>query len=145
MKQTCKPGLYRHFKGGYYVFLNLVRDSKDYSQSVQYFDLFHPESGYFVRSLEDWNADVSDREDNATGQKKRFEYVSSIPAPVEVPQEGEFSDFSVCEVIDDENGQYLSVVSGGYESAEEAFKHLQRHYSERYAVFRRDFVRVEGI
>lgn len=72
-------GLYRHFKGGYYFANNYLKDeSNDGEVKIQYFDVMNPNLGYFTRSFNDWNADISDREDNVTGQTKRFERVSSI-------------------------------------------------------------------
>ena len=72
-------GLYRHFKGGYYFANNYLKDeSRGGEIKIQYFDVLNPNPGYFTRSFNDWNADVSNRGDNVTGQTKRFERVSNL-------------------------------------------------------------------
>ncbi len=70
-------GLYRHFKGGFYLLMNILR-SDDGSYYAQYVNIMHPEQGYFVRPTSEWNTDVSSREDNFTGQKERFTKVYSV-------------------------------------------------------------------
>lgn len=76
MKAPFKFGLYRHFKGGYYLVMNrLLNDGEEY---VQYIDVLHIERGYFCRPVEEFSEDVSDRKDNYTGQLHRFEYVTHL-------------------------------------------------------------------
>lgn len=82
MMNTERPsvGLYQHFKGRYFFLMNILRDSvRDCKGYVcQYFDVLHPEAGYFARPMEQWFDDVSERKDNVTGQTTRFQRVQSI-------------------------------------------------------------------
>ena len=75
---SVKLGLYRHFKGSYYMAFNYVMDTVDGSTRIQYFNVFYPTLGYYVRPIEEWFDDVSDREDNVTGQTTRFEVVKTL-------------------------------------------------------------------
>lgn len=80
-----KIGLYQHFKGSYFFLYNLLRDSvKDCQGYVcEYFNILHPEYGHFARPEDQWFTDVSEREDNVTGQIHRFERVVSIDTSME--------------------------------------------------------------
>ena len=79
-------GLYRHFKGAYYFVQNVVKNAVTGEDMCYYYDVMHPEKGLFVRPVSEWfdeyNTDgvfkIVDRPDNVTGQKHRFEKVSSI-------------------------------------------------------------------
>lgn len=74
-----RPGAYRHFKGDYYLLLNILHDASNYGEYVcQYLNILHPEVGYYARPLSEWFSDVSKRTDNLTGQSTRFERVSSF-------------------------------------------------------------------
>ena len=75
-EKTVKIGLYRHFKGSYY-FLQSVMQS-DNGIIAQYFNVMHPERGYFARPYVEFFDTVLDREDNYTGQTHRFEFVKDI-------------------------------------------------------------------
>ena len=87
-------GLYRHFKGDYFYVTNLLKSATDEKTvMVNYFNVCHPEYGSFVRPVEDFmsctymvtlpNNDVQqknicEREDNVTGQYRRFERVKDL-------------------------------------------------------------------
>lgn len=87
-----KVGLYRHFKGNYYFVNNVVNLHDGSMKYVYYFNIMHPERGYYVRPLEDFCAcsdikdgkevRIVDREDNITGQIYRFEKVNSLESNV---------------------------------------------------------------
>lgn len=81
-------GLYRHFKGKYYYVTGISKNAEDdYTLMVNYLDVNHPEQ-VFVRPIEDFIADyerkdskvsyIVDREDNVTGQHRRFEKVKDL-------------------------------------------------------------------
>lgn len=72
-----KTGLYRHFKGSYYLVLNSLLGD-DGIRYIQYVNVLSTESGYFCRPVAEFLDDVSDREDNYTGQKYRFERVTNL-------------------------------------------------------------------
>lgn len=86
-------GLYRHFKGQYFYVTNVCKSSEDEKTlRVTYFNICHPEYGYFSRPVEDFLSDhdttvqfgdemtlfISDRLDNVTGQTYRFERVKDL-------------------------------------------------------------------
>lgn len=82
-------GLYRHFKGGYYYVTSVVKscgDTIDYKGLlVNYFNICKPLDGNFVRPLSEFISDkdkegvlIAEREDNVTGQIKRFEQVKDL-------------------------------------------------------------------
>ena len=75
-EQTAKLGLYRHFKGGYYFLMNVMRS--DNGVIAQYVNVLHPEYGYFCRPYVEWFDTVLDRPDNYTGQTHRFELITYI-------------------------------------------------------------------
>lgn len=76
--QLKKTGIYQHFKGNKYVVVDTALDTitngivvvykchKSHEKYREYEDMC------FVRPLTDWFADVSEREDNKTGQKFRM-------------------------------------------------------------------------
>ncbi len=165
-----KLGLYRHFKGEYYFLLNIVRG--DNERYVQYLNIFHPEYGYFVRPYSEWRTDVSEREDNITGQTYRFERVYSIDNAVKnlstnqlIDELKERSD-SPLQKLDIEglsakcfNSDY--VVGEAYEATEdspkgvytvavcdtpqEAFDYLSTHSTKKNTgVFKRTFIQLEN-
>lgn len=93
-------GLYRHFKGSYYYVTNVCKFCSnlwsDGEYMVTYFNVCHPEQGYFTRPLVDFVSDndtlekddkgewfgvgtaIVDREDNVTGQIHRMERVKDL-------------------------------------------------------------------
>lgn len=77
-------GLYRHFKGEYYFVQNIVKDAVRDIAMCQYFNVSHPEYGIFVRPVDEWFSEdtekgkIIDRLDNKTGQKHRFEKVRNL-------------------------------------------------------------------
>lgn len=83
-----KPGLYRHFKGSYFFVQNIVKDCTSGEPMCYYFNVLHPEYGFFVRPVYEWfdtvtgtpesSIPICERPDNTTGQTYRFEKVDSI-------------------------------------------------------------------
>lgn len=77
-------GLYRHFKGAYYFVQNVVKNAITNEDMCYYYNVMHPEFGFFVRPIAEWfdeftdRGRVVDRPDNHTGQKHRFEKVQSL-------------------------------------------------------------------
>ena len=53
-KENIRPGRYRHFKGGEYEVLGIVRHSEDESPMVVYRPLYN-DSGLWVRPADMWN------------------------------------------------------------------------------------------
>lgn len=68
-------GLYRHFKGGYFV-VDKIAEYESGGSCVVYSSA--ETQRVFVRPLEEFFTDVSEREDNKTCQKYRFEPVKEI-------------------------------------------------------------------
>jgi len=73
-EQQFTPGVYQHFKGGFYLCSELVVDAETEETKVVYSSLFNPKKK-FTRNLSSFFDDVSNRKDNTTGQKYRFEKV----------------------------------------------------------------------
>lgn len=92
-------GLYRHFKGQYFYVTNVCKFcsnlGKDGELMVTYFNVCHPEQGYFTRPLVDFVSDndklerfedsyldmgtpIVERKDNVTGQIHRMERVKDL-------------------------------------------------------------------
>lgn len=72
-------GLYRHFKGGFYIVnqIALLEASPDENDPMVVYTSV--ETGKtWLRPLSCFVADVSDREDNVTGQKHRFELATDL-------------------------------------------------------------------
>lgn len=175
MKQLNIPvGLYRHFKGAYY-FLQRVCKSADAPDEenpsgyiCEYFNVLHPEKGFFTRKMSDWDSDVSHREDNVTGQTHRFELVKSLDgdtlknyttehllreiagredSPLQALGVENLSDcvytwdFCVGEMIEahDDKPRMVRPVAG-FDYPKEAFEYLRNHYSQRFGVFKRTFI-----
>lgn len=72
-------GLYRHFKGGFYIVnhIALFEASPDENDPMVVYTSV--ETGKtWLRPLSSFVADVSDREDNVTGQKHRFELATDL-------------------------------------------------------------------
>lgn len=73
--------LYRHFKGAYYCVLGISVDEQNPNSDplVQYTPVrANSNSIVWSRRLSDFFADISDRKDNFTGQKLRFELVKDL-------------------------------------------------------------------
>lgn len=83
-QQTVNIGLYRHFKGAYYFVQNIVLDAVRNCPMCYYFNVLHPEKGLFVRPVDEWFSEdtdkglIKDRPDNTTGQTTRFAKVVSL-------------------------------------------------------------------
>ena len=72
-------GLYRHFKGGFYIVnhIALLEASPDENDPMVVYTSV--ETGKtWLRPLSSFVADVSDREDNVTGQKHRLELATDL-------------------------------------------------------------------
>ena len=72
------PGLYRHWKGGYYVVLNVSRGTgKDNEDTVyvNYQNVLHPEFGVFTRPFTEFFEEVHDEK---YYQTQRFVHVEHI-------------------------------------------------------------------
>ena len=73
--------VYRHFKGNYYFVENVACDSETKERMVVYKPLYPREDGNYiwVRPEKMFLSEVStDRPDNITGQKHRFEIAKNI-------------------------------------------------------------------
>lgn len=166
---NVKLGLYRHFKGGYYLLLNLLRTDKvEEPYYAQYLDIMHIELGYFTRPFSEWSTDVLSREDNVTGQRFRFEKVNSLldnaqnmstehlirelrcraDSPLqELDIDGlsalvYSSDYCIGEAFEatDDNPKGVST-DAVFDTPEQAFKYLREHpHSRRHKVFKRTFI-----
>lgn len=163
-----KMGLYRHFKGGYYFLMNVLRNEDGEYPLLQYVDIEHPELGYFARPLPQWNDDIHEREDNYTGQTYRFEKVKDIDNPVRNlsteqlirelrgRENSPLQDLDIEEVsgrvfsrdycigeAHEETEDYPRGVSVNecFDTKEEAFKFMNTHAKNRkFKVFRRVFI-----
>ena len=72
--------VYRHFKGNYYFVENVAYDSETKERMVVYKPLYYREDGrsIWVRPEKMFLEEISERPDNITGQKVRFELVDEI-------------------------------------------------------------------
>lgn len=166
---SVRVGLYRHFKGGYYLLINALRsDNPAEPFYAQYIDISHPELGYFTRPLSEWETDVLSRPDNVTGQRFRFEKVNSLldnaknmstehlirelrgrsDSPFqELDIDGlsdlvYSSDYCVGEAFEATDDCPKGVSTDAvFDTPEQAFKYLREHpHSRRYKVFKRTFI-----
>lgn len=85
MQEYPTIGIYRHFKGSYYFVQNVgVTDTTTGEKRCYYFNLLHPEYGFFTRPVSEWfstdsdNGLISEREDNVTGQETRFKRILDL-------------------------------------------------------------------
>ena len=70
-----KGKIFRHFKGDYYLMLDLVKHSETQETLVLYRALYG-DCGLFVRPYEMFIEEVPPEKHNPTGQKYRFECVN---------------------------------------------------------------------
>lgn len=72
--------VYRHFKGNYYFVENIAYDSETKERMVVYKPLYEREDGLstWIRPEKMFLSEISERPDNITGQKHRFELVNEI-------------------------------------------------------------------
>lgn len=168
-----KQGLYRHFKGGYYFLMNVLKDENGDFPLLQYVDIMRPELGYFCRPVPSWNEDIHDRKDNITGQTYRFERVTNIDNGIENftteqllrelkgRENSPLQDLDIDEVSGrvfsrdycigephEETEDYPRGVSVNevFDTKEEAFNYMNTHAkSSRYGIFRRVFIREEHL
>ncbi len=80
MEEVKINRVYRHFKGNYYFVENIAYNSENLEKMVVYKPLYKNDDNrnLWVRPEKMFLEDVSDRQDNITGQKFRFELVSDI-------------------------------------------------------------------
>lgn len=80
MEEVKISRVYRHFKGNYYFVENVAYDSETKERLVVYKPLYQREDGRFiwVRPEKMFLEEISERPDNITGQKHRFELVKDI-------------------------------------------------------------------
>ena len=81
MEQVIIGKVYRHFKGNYYFVENVAYDSENQERMVVYKPLYNRDDGRFiwVRPEKMFLEEISsDRLDNITGQKHRFEYCEDL-------------------------------------------------------------------
>ena len=69
-----KGKIFRHFKGNYYLMIDLVKHSETQEILVLYKALYG-ECGLFVRSYDMFVEEVPEGKVNPTGQKYRFECI----------------------------------------------------------------------
>lgn len=79
MEKVKINGVYRHFKGNYYYVLNVALDSETQERIVVYKPLYErTDSMLWVRPEKMFLESISERPDNITGQKHRFELVEDL-------------------------------------------------------------------
>lgn len=80
MEEVKISRVYRHFKGNYYFVENVGYDSETKERLVVYKPLYLREDGraIWVRPEKQFLEAISDRPDNVTGQKHRFELVKEM-------------------------------------------------------------------
>lgn len=79
MEKVKINGVYRHFKGNYYYVLNVALDSETQERIVVYKPLYErTDSMLWVRPEKMFLESISERLDNITGQKHRFELVEDL-------------------------------------------------------------------
>lgn len=81
MENEVKIGkVYRHFKGNYYFVENVAYDSETKERIVVYKPLYEREDNRltWVRPEKMFLSSISERPDNITGQKYRFEIAEDI-------------------------------------------------------------------
>lgn len=71
--------VYRHFKGNYYFVENVALDSENKERMVVYKPLYdRKDSMIWVRPEKMFLEEISERPDNITGQKHRFEFCEEL-------------------------------------------------------------------
>ena len=81
MEQVKIGKVYRHFKGNYYFVENIAYDSETQERIVVYKPLYNRKDEHYiwVRSEKMFLEEISsDRSDNVTGQKYRFELCKEL-------------------------------------------------------------------
>lgn len=80
MDQIKIGKVYRHFKGNYYFVEDVAYDSETKERMVVYKPLYNREDNrqLWVRPEKMFLEEISERPDNITGQKVRFELVKDI-------------------------------------------------------------------
>lgn len=80
MEQVKIGKVYRHFKGNFYFVENVAYDSESQERMVVYKPLYNRDDGRFlwIRPEKMFLEEISERNDNITGQKHRFELCEDI-------------------------------------------------------------------
>ena len=80
MEEVKIGRVYRHFKGNYYFVENVAYDSETKERMVVYKPLYKREDGrsIWVRPEKMFLEEITERPDNITGQKHRFELVTEL-------------------------------------------------------------------
>ena len=163
-------GLYQHFKGSFYFVDNISIDCATDSTVVHYFNVLHPESGFFTRPVSEWYSPVIDRKDNVTGQSTRFKKVESLEYPIHnfstsqlIEELSERTDSPLqkldieglsnkCKYSDyclglyyPKNGGVDTIVS--FETREQADKYIRGHHINKKDVhlYKRTFIEQDSI
>lgn len=72
MNKIIKKGIYKHFKGDYYLVEDVAINSEDESQYVVYRALYE-DTGLYIRPLEMFLSEVDKKKYPNCSQKYRFE------------------------------------------------------------------------
>lgn len=79
MEEVKIGKVYRHFKGNYYFVENVALDSETKERIVVYKPLYErKDSGIWVRREKMFLEEITERPDNITGQKHRFELCEDL-------------------------------------------------------------------
>jgi hypothetical protein len=80
MEEVQIGRVYRHFKGNYYFVENIAYDSETQERMVVYKPLYKRDDGrsIWVRPEKMFLEKISERPDNITGQKVRFELCENL-------------------------------------------------------------------
>lgn len=83
--RLAKSPLVRHFKGTYYRVVGVGKDCDTGNPTVIYSPMHGNASEFWVRDLLDFLSPVPDgRDDNVTGQKRRFEFIDDFEAQLDL-------------------------------------------------------------
>lgn len=74
MEKLVIGGIYRHFKGNYYLVEALVKNAENDEDMVLYRSLY-ADGRLWVRGLNEFLSDVDHKKYPNIKQKKRFEYI----------------------------------------------------------------------
>lgn len=75
MNKIVKNGIYKHFKGDYYLVLDIAIHSEDKSSYVVYRGLYG-DNDLYIRPLDMFLSEVDKKKYPNVKQKYRFEYVN---------------------------------------------------------------------
>lgn len=72
--EVLKNRVYKHFKGDYYIVLDIAKNSEDLSDWVVYRSLYD-EGKLYIRSVKEFNSPVDKNKYPNVEQKERFKLV----------------------------------------------------------------------